>query len=828
MSVFDPATPLLRRTLPRPVDFLSARCVLDEKSTIGDAISDWTVAETVGAFLSLAVFAILAQMAWTANGMVVPWDSKNHFYPMFRFLGEALSRGEIPLWNPYHFAGHPSVADPQSLLFSPTMLLFAWLAPHASMAVFDGVIFAHLFAGGAGLMLLMRRHGAHPAGAVIAAMIFMIGGPACSRLQHTGMIISYSLFPLALVTLDIALAKRSWVFAFLFGVSAALMALGRDQVAFLFCSVLLGSVILRFAMATRPLAWLRERIALLVAMGFVGAAIIIVPALLTMQFLGTSNRPGISFGVAAAGSLAPVNFITLLAPNFFGSLNWTYDYWGPGYETMTDADWTDRAVNYLFIGTVPMLLLAWKGIGAGWLLRKDVRPALLLGILSALYAVGRYTPFFGWVFDAIPGVELYRRPADATFLLNVSLALASGFLLSRYVRTGLPKVPASLLRLVRTGTALLLLAMLAGSALSFSANGTHFYESLASLALAFAIAVAAALLLFKADCGAMQYRYKRRTLVAVFLVMCTGAELVWRNAGSSINAEPASRYAVYNGLSAGDMAGLDLLRQDISTKFEQGEHPRVEILGLGGAWQNASMVFGLENLLGYNPLRIADYERAVGPGENANDPNLRHFPGTFRGYKCRLATLLGLEYLVLDRPMAKLPRHFPRPATATPLYTSDTMNIYRLGKSAPRAYLAAAVKPVETASILDDETLPDFDRSQEVLVEKADMESLTGNYPLEAKDNINSHIAIAAYHDNSVVIEVDTDHAGIVVLHDLYYPGWQVTVDGSLKPLIKANILFRGVEVSEGHHIVEFSFHPFSLENLMAAAHAGLAGRGDE
>ena len=51
--------------------------------------------------------------------------------------------------------------------------------------------------------------------------------------------------------------------------------------------------------------------------------------------------------------------------------------------------------------------------------------------------------------------------------------------------------------------------------------------------------------------------------------------------------------------------------------------PRVEILGLGGAWQNASMALGIQNTLGYNPLRIAAYEKAVGPGENAVDLNLR-------------------------------------------------------------------------------------------------------------------------------------------------------------------------------------------------------------
>ena len=50
---------------------------------------------------------------------VAPWDSKNQFYAFFRFLASALHSGATPFWNPYHYGGHPSVADPQSLVFAP-------------------------------------------------------------------------------------------------------------------------------------------------------------------------------------------------------------------------------------------------------------------------------------------------------------------------------------------------------------------------------------------------------------------------------------------------------------------------------------------------------------------------------------------------------------------------------------------------------------------------------------------------------------------------------------------------------------------------------------
>ena len=144
------------------------------------------------------------------TGTVVPWDSKNHFYPMLRYLGAALEHGELPLWNPYHFSGHPAVADPQSLLFTPTMVLFGWLVPQPSMQLFDIVVFAHLSPGGLAFVALFRRRGWHPAGAVVAAIVFMLGGSATACLQHTGIIFSYGLFPVALWLLEEALDRRSY------------------------------------------------------------------------------------------------------------------------------------------------------------------------------------------------------------------------------------------------------------------------------------------------------------------------------------------------------------------------------------------------------------------------------------------------------------------------------------------------------------------------------------------------------------------------------------------------------------------------------------------
>ena len=762
----------------------------------------------------LLAFTMAAGGMWLWSGMVVPWDSKNQFYPFFRFLADSLAQGNFPLWNPYHFAGHPSVADPQSLLFSPTFLALALVAPNASMQVFDAVMLGHLALGGMGILGLFRRRAWAAPGAVLAAAIFILGGSAAARLQHTGIILSYGWFPLVLWTLEAALERRSYWLGGLFAALAAFMALGRDQVAYLMCLTLVFTVVWQAVHAAAPLKYLWQRLLLLVFMAVCGAAILAVPALLTLQFLSASNRPGISFGVAATGSLTPVNFITMLVPNFFGTLNWNYSYWGPGYETSVDPNWTDRATNYLFIGSLPALLLLWHGLGCGRLFARPVRWFLVVLVATGLYAIGRHSPVFAVVFDYLPGVALYRRPADASFLMNFALACIAGYLLNRYVADGLPKPWRRLPPIVATGLALACAALVAGlvlAALAFSQESKHFNASLIELETAAGIMLALTLALVVPRNNA------QRRLAALLLVAATMGELVWRDAAASFNAEPLDRYSVYGTMKPVEAAGLAALRKDMAARTELGEFPRVEILGLSGPWQNASMVLHLENTLGYNPLRIADYERAVGPGENAEDASLRQFPGTFRGYRSKLAGLLGLEYLVLDRPLAKLPRHVPRPL-ATQIFAGEKFFVYRLGKIAPRAYLANVIKPVDSDAILEHHVLPEFDRAHEVLVDNASMADLSQEV-VKGDENaaLDPHVMIAAHHADSTIIEVNTDKAGVLVLHDLYYPGWEVTEDGKPAPLLRANVLFRGVEVPYGHHIVEFSFNPLSLANLGAA-----------
>ncbi len=82
---------------------------------------------------------------------------------------------------------------------------------------------------------------------------------------------------------------------------------------------------------------------------------------------------------------------------------------------------------------------------------------------------------------------------------------------------------------------------------------------------------------------------------------------------------------------------------------------------------------------------------------------------------------------------------------------------------------------------------------------------------------------ILAYRRNIVTVEVETDRDSVLVLHDIFYPGWQARVDGARRPILRTNLLFRGVEVRPASTWSSSSSVRLSVDNLVAAASELLA-----
>lgn len=66
--------------------------------------------------------------------------------------------------------------------------------------------------------------------------------------------------------------------------------------------------------------------------------------------------------------------------------------------------------------------------------------------------------------------------------------------------------------------------------------------------------------------------------------------------------------------------------------------------------------------------------------------------------------------------------------------------------------------------------------------------------------------------NNSLIYDVDSESSGILVTTELYYPGWQVFVNGEQRTLLKVDGTNRGVIVPSGTSTVEFRFRPVGYQ----------------
>jgi uncharacterized membrane protein YfhO len=69
-----------------------------------------------------------------------------------------------------------------------------------------------------------------------------------------------------------------------------------------------------------------------------------------------------------------------------------------------------------------------------------------------------------------------------------------------------------------------------------------------------------------------------------------------------------------------------------------------------------------------------------------------------------------------------------------------------------------------------------------------------------------SDVEITSYTDTHA--ELAANGPGTLVLADSYYPGWVARVDGVEAPILRADLILRGVTLPPGAHTVTFTYEP--------------------
>ena len=678
------------------------------------------------------------------------------YYYWEHFTREQLSVGQLPLWNPYILAGYPAVGNPQVMIFYPPALALRLLPLQFA---FGAGYMLHVWWAGLGMYWLVRQQSLSVGASCLAAIAFMFSGFIVPRIEagHVDLLYTVSWLPWAVWLWQRTLWSGSARTMLLSSIVIGLQFLAGHPATLVLTLLLLVVVTVHWVtLRLRPLA-LND---LLTRLGLGVLASVVVAGGFAFQLLPTVQLIGLS--THAAGFLRDCGLpVTLtwkdITSIFLASI--PFDVFLP---------WERNG----YFGALA-LVLALIGLAARSLPDPTRFKSLLVAALIAglILGINPSLPFTAGQ-HLLPAVSSFRVPVR--FMLYVPFAGA-----------GLAAIGfESLLVRLKAGesgrpwpwvTAVVLAALaIPFDAMRLIGQGLASSQSI-DLRQVVSYLVATTAPRYALSAGALRWIQSSRNVkfavVGALVVLCAD---LWVFSRTYIFAVPITTLSNPSGW------------------IETIDPTEARLVVQPYMFANGSMVTHTANAQGYASIIPAAYANLL----NRTPPSARcgtveHV--TISAADSHALKLLSVRYLI----SATGPLDIGLPPIQFGL------NVYELSDYWPRAQVVGRVVAASTSSeaiaAVED---PDFDPTRDVVIE-----GMASPMPVwaDAEDG-RATAKIVEYRPLRVRVEVESPAAGMLMLNDVWYPGWRASVNGVEAPVYRANGAFRAVPVPAGRSEVTFTF----------------------
>jgi hypothetical protein len=667
--------------------------------------------------------------------------------------------GVLPLWDPYALAGHPFAGEMQTAAFYPLHLLLV-LLPFNRHGVFSPQLFNEWFAlthflGACFMFALARELGLRRFPSIIAGICFSLGG-LLGGVAWPDMVDSAIWLPLIFLLLLRALkaenAGRSALYASLSGLGLGMAILaGRLHLPMMQALAVLGAV--TFA-ALYP--QLRQK------------------GPLRRTWIRPATVLAIVTGVAfctGAVQLFPSMEYGPHALRFFGSVpalpanqripsNYpTHGLWPQGLWAMMIAGAFGGRIGGgevlpFHLGVFPLLAAVvgiWKRWDAPW-----VRYLTGLAVVAFLYSLGEFSAVHGLLRAVIPYLWTAREASRFMYLATFALSMLAGFGIEALLHG--PADEPAWRPLTRVLTWIVIGCAIAQAIPALFENlGISPWASLS-------------ILLIFASYGLYRYVIRGHCGTAVRFVM------------------------------------LALILFDLTT-FNWTPRSRLEAAQTGSdALERALSTRGAVDFLKSRPGRF----RVHIPGDSPPPiGDLFRVPTVDGGMR---ATLLQnyLTFALGGRLDLFNVRYLLKPASATEpgdVYHDSKWKVYENPNGYPPAWMVheAIVEPSakRLRCRLDS---PDIDLHRQALL-GAPLESA-----LEPRvEGASEDVKFGACGPNRLELTARAQTRGLLVLSEVFYPGWRATVNGEAIRIHEVDGGLRGVVVPRGENRIVLRYSPWSF-----------------
>lgn len=695
----------------------------------------------------------------TGNGALYAYpegDFYDQFHAFAVYEHDRLWAGELPLWNPYTFGGHPFWADVQAaVLYPPGLLVMAlsgpgefsplWLEAEAAVHFGLGALFTYLFC--------RRRlcEGTLPSegwrcvvGSLIAALTFAFGGYLAGYpSQQLAVLETQIWLPLLLLLMDAGLGgkRRALVGAGLVWGLALLAGHPQSAMYVLYVALLYGL----YRSWQLKLKWGRAGTAQGVWVG-IGLGLAAVQWLPAYELMRLSVRSSLSYE-ELAGGLALRDLVQFVVPDVL-------TYWSP-----------------MYVGILP-LGLAWAG-GWGWLRRgsRDRRQAvafwLIVALVSLVLSLGGNAFLYRVFYWIVPGFRLFRSQERAIYVTSFALAILAGY---GWLWLVAPETHARSVRCV--SRVLLALGVAAVAALVVVWGAGNGLDAVGRETWLKPLAVAAGLIW--ASWALVRWVPRRSLSAAILALLIVSVDLTVIDAPR--NLQPGSiESRVY------DSSWLEAVLQDESLYRTANEW------GLPG---NIGCLLRREDLYGASPLRLQAHKEMADA-----------LP------RWRFWQLFGVRYVTTWEHDCPAPYECQRIAMLGDEWAKNTVYLHRIVPRFQRAWIvhrARVVQDGEALALLAD---PAFDPFDQALLASAP----AGFAASDVAANTPPQVRVLEAAPERMRLRAKLAAPGWLIVADWHYPGWQARVDGATQPIYRAHYGLRAVPLEAGTHEIEFAYRPVTF-----------------
>lgn len=741
-------------------------------------------------FLIVIAAPIILFIGPILSGRVIFWGTPvMQFIPWQATAFEQLKHGIFPLWNPLNGMGAPLFANYQvALLYPPNWFMFLFYLVGGTPALAFGqtlsIVF-HLAWAGVGMVLLTRRLGLGKLAQTISGLSFALCGFLVPRVSFFPMIWSISWMPWIIYAASFIVNPRGSK------TSIGLKdKLGKILLVILFLTLqlLAGHAQMTWYILVFTAIWVLVNGIVsqklepgLAAMGIfmlcvlVAALVASVQLLPTLEYLLESQRAGaVNYQTAVTYSFWPWRFLTLLAPNMFGSPA-AGNYWGYGNY------WEDA----LYIGVLPLILGL---ITLGSIFRRKnqqvnpLRPLIIFCWITIVVAIslalGKNFYLFPFLFKYVPTFSLFQSPTRFMILAEFSLCLLAGIGIDqlkvitnrRLYWTRLATMGAFAVALASILAVVFLPAVKSTLIRGFASFGVFALGS-------------GLLLLFQPKNG------EKTGIWSWILVGFVAVDLLFAN----WNFTPTISASFFNTPD-----------QNIGTAYETS---RIFIPGQDEYDIKYKWFFRFDTFnpgLDWTKLYAVDLADINLLSANAVVNNYDPFMPS------RYATLI--NYLGALDQQALVP--WMELMNSNQIESIDKAKTY-----SPETYQISDTKQFRfmTCAKYVNNDLDAWNLTRGMLREGSQFKT---TIILESKERIvnsscgdqpQADITLIQGLPRKTVMNINSNQAGYLFIANTWYPGWHASVDGKSTPILHADFNFQAIPIPEGNHQVQITYSPASF-----------------